>query len=110
MFLFTVANQFLGDIAALRLYPPVPNNAKMAIKDTILPRGGGSNGDAPILIKKGDWVIYTVYAMHRRKDLFGEDADEFRPERWVKNDLTWVCFIPFILLIFRHNTYDAPLS
>ncbi|KAJ5504969.1 cytochrome P450 [Penicillium fimorum] len=78
----------------LRLFPPVPNNAKMAIKDTILPRGGGPDGDAPILIKKGDWVIYTVYAMHRRKDLFGEDADEFRPERWLKNDFTWE-YLPF---------------
>ncbi|KAJ5324527.1 cytochrome P450 [Penicillium atrosanguineum] len=78
----------------LRLYPPVPNNAKMAIRDTVLPRGGGPDGDAPILIEKGNWIIYTVYAMHRRKDLFGEDADEFRPERWVKNEFTWQ-YLPF---------------
>lgn len=27
-------------------------------------------------------VQYSVYAMHRRKDIYGEDALEFRPERW----------------------------
>ncbi|KAJ5085589.1 hypothetical protein N7532_010360 [Penicillium argentinense] len=78
----------------LRLYPSVPNNAKMATKDTILPVGGGPDGNAPILIEKGTMVIYTVYVMHHRKDLFGEDAEEFRPERWVKNDFIWQ-YLPF---------------
>ncbi|PLN79466.1 cytochrome P450 [Aspergillus taichungensis] len=78
----------------LRLYPPVPNNAKMAARDTVLPRGGGPSGDAPILIEQGTWVIYTVYAMHRRKDLFGDDAEQFRPERWQERDFTWE-YLPF---------------
>lgn len=24
--------------------------------------------------------------MHRRKDIFGDDAMSFRPERWIEND------------------------
>jgi len=67
---------------ALRLYPVVPGNARFANKDTTLPRGGGPDGQSPIFIAKGSICAYSVYAMHRRKDIYGPDAEEFRPERW----------------------------
>lgn len=60
----------------------MPTNGRMAIKDTTLPVGGGPDGKSPIFIKKGQIVMYHVYVMHRRKDLYGEDAEEFKPERW----------------------------
>jgi hypothetical protein len=60
----------------------VPQNARMAINDTVLPLGGGPDGKSPIFIKAGTQVNYHVYAMHRREDLYGKDADEFKPERW----------------------------
>lgn len=66
----------------LRLYPSVPVNARSAAKTTSLPFGGGADGQHPVLIRKGDSVGYCIYAMHRRKDLYGPDADEFRPMRW----------------------------
>ena len=66
----------------LRLYPSVPINMRQALKDTVLPRGGGAGGKAPIFVRKGEAVSYCVYAMQRRKDLYGEDADDFRPDRW----------------------------
>ena len=34
------------------------------------------------MIRKGEAVGYSVYVMHRMKKLYGEDADDFRPERW----------------------------
>ncbi|KAF5018566.1 hypothetical protein F66182_9440 [Fusarium sp. NRRL 66182] len=80
---------------ALRLFPPVPNNAKMASEDTILPCGGGADGKAPVLVPKGCMVIYTVFALHRRKDLWGDDADEFRPERWEMGRRFAWDFLPF---------------
>ncbi|KAH7357887.1 cytochrome P450 [Plectosphaerella cucumerina] len=49
---------------------------------TTLPTGGGPDGKAPVLVRPGAPVGYCVYVMHRRKDLYGEDAGEFRPERW----------------------------
>jgi cytochrome P450 len=64
----------------------VPANTRFANKDTALPRGGGQFGDAPVFVPKGTIVMYSVYAMHRRKDIFGPDADEFRPERWEHNN------------------------
>ena len=54
---------------------------RQATKTTILPVGGGPDASSPILIRRGEAVSYSVYAMHRRKDLYGEDADHFRPDR-----------------------------
>jgi Cytochrome P450 len=66
-----------------RLYPIVPANGLIAREDTVLPLGGGEDEKSPILVKKGQFVLLPVYAIHRRKDLYGEDADTFRPERWL---------------------------
>ncbi|XP_048541786.1 cytochrome P450 704C1-like [Triticum urartu] len=61
----------------LRLYPGVPVDGKMADEDDVLP-----NGQRVI---KGDGMNYMIYAMGRMKYLWGEDAEEFRPERWLVN-------------------------
>lgn len=66
----------------LRLYPSAPVNERKANKTTFLPTGGGPYRTAPILIPKGATVAYSIYAMHRRPDLYGMDAELFRPERW----------------------------
>ena len=66
----------------LRLYPSAPVNERKANKTTFLPTGGGPYRTAPVLIPKGTTVAYSVYAMHRRPDLYGMDAELFRPERW----------------------------
>jgi cytochrome P450 len=78
----------------LRLYPPVPLNSRQATKETTLPRGGGVDGTAPVFVKKGQAVAYSTYVMHRRKDLWGEDADEFNPARWEGRKTGWE-FLPF---------------
>ena len=36
----------------LRLYPSVPYNVRLALKDTTLPHGGGPDGRQPVGIKK----------------------------------------------------------
>ncbi|KAK4446132.1 cytochrome P450 alkane hydroxylase, partial [Podospora aff. communis PSN243] len=66
----------------LRLYPSVPVNTRTAVKTTILPMGGGPDRKSPILIPAGTAVAFSIYAMHRRPDLYGLDAELFRPERW----------------------------
>ncbi|PLN77788.1 putative cytochrome P450 family protein [Aspergillus taichungensis] len=67
----------------LRLYPLVPNNRRTAVRDTTIPRGGGPDGSRPVYIRAGQQVLYSVFTMHRRVDLWGDDADVFRPERWL---------------------------
>lgn len=31
-------------------------------------------------------MAYSVYSMHRREDVYGADALEFRPERWAPEE------------------------
>lgn len=66
----------------LRLHPVVPTNVRYANKDTLLPRGGGPNEDKPVFVTKGTPISYEVYVMHRDKEIYGPDAEEFNPERW----------------------------
>lgn len=66
-----------------RMYPIVPSNSRQALHDTILPRGGGPDGQSSILVPKGAYVVYLTWAMHRRADVYGEDADLFDPTRWL---------------------------
>lgn len=56
--------------------------------------GGGPEGKDPVFVPKGDIVVYTPYAMHRRKDFYGEDADDFKPERWETLRPGWE-YLPF---------------
>jgi cytochrome P450 len=82
-------------LAALRLYPPVPLNARTAIKDTTIPVGGGPDGLSPVFVSKGQDVSYSVWAMHRREDLWGGDAAKFRPERWEGSKVRGWQYLPF---------------
>ncbi|TKA82593.1 hypothetical protein B0A55_01380 [Friedmanniomyces simplex] len=84
---------FLNEV--LRLHPTVPINGRTAIKDTTLPVGGGPDQKSPIAIRKGQAIGFSVYIMHRRKDLWGEDALEFKPERWEERIPAWQ-FLPFL--------------
>ncbi|KFY08386.1 hypothetical protein V492_06278 [Pseudogymnoascus sp. VKM F-4246] len=79
---------------SLRLYPSVPQNIRFANKDTTLPVGGGPDGKDPVFIHKNQIIAYNLYAMHRRKDIYGEDADEYRPERWETLRAGWG-YLPF---------------
>ncbi|KAL7619461.1 hypothetical protein AAE478_010000 [Parahypoxylon ruwenzoriense] len=71
----------------LRLHPPVPLISRTALRDTMLPTGGGPDMKSPIFIPKGTSVLYSAYCIQRRPDLYGMDAEVFRPERWDEEPL-----------------------
>ncbi|KAI1078872.1 cytochrome P450 [Whalleya microplaca] len=63
---------------ALRLYPPIPFEIKQCEKATTLPDG--------TYLPKKSIVFWCTWAMNRSKISWGEDADAFRPERWLTED------------------------
>ena len=78
----------------LRLWTVVPGNARRSNKPTVLPRGGGPDGLSPVYLQGSIDVNYSIHVMHRRKDLWGEDADEFKPERFEGRKPGWE-YLPF---------------
>ncbi|EHK18878.1 uncharacterized protein TRIVIDRAFT_210109 [Trichoderma virens Gv29-8] len=78
----------------LRLYSAVASNMRTAERDTVLPKGGGPDGQSPLFVPKGTDCRFTTHSLHRRKDYWGPDADEFRPERWETHRPGWE-YIPF---------------
>ncbi|KAH7078046.1 cytochrome P450 [Paraphoma chrysanthemicola] len=79
---------------SLRIHPVVPGNSRYAIRDTVLPLGGGSDGKHPLFVPKGTMVGYSPYTMHRRRDIYGPDAEEYKPERWESLRPGWE-YLPF---------------
>ncbi|KAJ7459777.1 cytochrome P450 [Mycena latifolia] len=70
---------------AMRLYPSVPFNVRESINATTWP--SPNPNEKPIYIPAGTQVPYSVLMMHRRKDLWGPDAEEFDPDRWLDERL-----------------------
>ncbi|KAK0200179.1 cytochrome P450 [Desarmillaria ectypa] len=82
----------------LRLYPSVPINGRVSNVATTLP----NKGRAPYYISKDTAVNYSVFLMHRRTDLWGPDALEFDPDRFLDSRLQkYLTPNPFIFVPFH---------
>ncbi|KAK4559931.1 hypothetical protein RGQ29_008930 [Quercus rubra] len=77
----------------LRLYPVVPVDGKVCFSDDTWPDG--------YCVRKGDAVAYHPYAMGRMKFLWGDDAEEFRPERWLDENCLFQQESPFKFTAFQ---------
>ncbi|KAI6003547.1 cytochrome P450 [Pisolithus orientalis] len=82
----------------LRLYAPVPFNVRTSIEAAVWP---GVNGGPPIYIPPKTRTPYSVFLMHRRKDLWGPDAEIFDPGRFLDDRLKYLTSNPFIFLPFN---------
>jgi cytochrome P450 monooxygenase len=65
-----------------RVTPQSTLISRQCLKDVVFPRGGGGDGTAPLFVEKGDIVEMNFRCTLRDRKFWGEDADEFRPERW----------------------------
>ncbi|KAI0791025.1 cytochrome P450 [Abortiporus biennis] len=74
----------------LRLHPPVTTVFRDTQKDTVLPvwkpfTGVDGQTVTEIPVPKGTPIIISMIGFNRNKAVWGEDADEWRPERWLKD-------------------------
>jgi cytochrome P450 len=77
----------------LRLFPSVPGNQKEAVKDDIWPDGTH--------IRKGDQISWQSYAQGRMTKIWGPDAKEFKPERWISPEGTLIRESPYKWSVFN---------
>lgn len=80
---------------SLRLFPTIGPVGRVALRDTILSTSGGRPDSSPILIRKGDNVRTSFYALCRRRNLFGENTEHFDPKQWTKLNPSHWSYLPF---------------
>jgi cytochrome P450 len=66
---------------ALRVFSPVPMGLSR-----VAPRGGLDVGGR--IIPAGTIVSINPWVIHHSKELWGKDADQFNPDRWLVSDPT----------------------
>ena len=70
----------------LRLWPPIPNGTfRELISDDYIE---GLN-NKKVFLKKGTYIQIPIWSRHHNKDLWGEDAMIFNPERDFEEDENW---------------------
>ncbi|KAH8832509.1 cytochrome P450 [Flagelloscypha sp. PMI_526] len=85
----------------LRLFPAVPFNFKESLKTQVLPNLSDPSAK-PWYIPANTRVGYSVIGLHRRTDLWGPDALEFDPDRFIDERLNkYLIPNPFIFLPFN---------
>lgn len=62
---------------SLRLYPPVPIEIKECTASSTFPDG--------TCLPKGALVMWIPWAMGRSRQIWGNDVDDFRPDRWISS-------------------------
>ncbi|KAH7911458.1 cytochrome P450 [Hygrophoropsis aurantiaca] len=84
----------------LRLFPAVPFNVRESVNAATWP--STYPAEKPFYIPAKTSVSYSVFLMHRRKDLWGPDAEDFDPDRFLDERLhKYLTPKPFIFLPFN---------
>lgn len=73
----------------LRLYAPVSQLGRTTRKDVVMPlmwpiEGVDGSEIREIAVPNDTDVIISVFGANRDKRIWGPDADEWRPERWIE--------------------------
>lgn len=84
----------------LRLMPPVPVNIRQTVAAVLLPTK--DEHGRHYYVPPHTSVSYSAWFMHRRKDLWGPDAEEFDPDRFIDERVSkYLVSNPFIFLPFN---------
>ena len=78
-----------------RLQGPSGRVLRTALHNTILPKGGGHDGKSPITMEKDAVVALNLCGLHHDKDIWGDDVQDFKPQRWIGKRRMWE-FVPFL--------------
>ncbi|EIM89578.1 cytochrome P450 [Stereum hirsutum FP-91666 SS1] len=76
----------------MRLHAPVAQSERIAVRDCVVPLGGSGSRDKNgvvmdhLRLREGDIVKLPIRAINRSKEIWGEDAEEFKPERWLNDN------------------------
>ncbi|PWN33640.1 cytochrome P450 [Meira miltonrushii] len=72
---------------AARLHPSVPKNGKEILRDdVIVPQGPNPHNLPPIKVYAKERVGWSDWVMNRLPEVWGEDADQFNPKRFLEKD------------------------
>ncbi|KIM86354.1 hypothetical protein PILCRDRAFT_816295 [Piloderma croceum F 1598] len=84
----------------LRLYPAVPFDVRQSVNEAVWP--SQNSATKPIYIPANTSIVYSVFLIQRRTDLWGPDALEFDPDRFL-DDRTkkYLTHNPFIFVPFN---------
>uniref|UniRef100_W8BQS0 Putative cytochrome P450 313a4 n=1 Tax=Ceratitis capitata TaxID=7213 RepID=W8BQS0_CERCA len=74
---FSFLDRFIAE--ALRLAPPIPYIGRQTVKETELLPG--------LTLPKNMQIIIPIYELHRRKELWGPDADRFNPDNFLPENV-----------------------
>ncbi|KAJ3786493.1 cytochrome P450 [Lentinula aff. detonsa] len=75
---------------SLRLYPPAPSALRYSLQDAVVPLSKpiiGNDGTQirEIAVPRGTTIFISMYNANRNEDLWGPDANEWKPERWLSS-------------------------
>ncbi|KAJ7931328.1 cytochrome P450 [Mycena leptocephala] len=77
---------------SLRLHAPVGFTERIATKTDYIPLHTpyvdvNNTNKNSVRVDKGDKIYILIRAVNRSKNLWGADAEEFKPERWLENSI-----------------------
>ncbi|KAM4065571.1 cytochrome p450 [Hirsutella rhossiliensis] len=79
-----------------RLHPPISTTARRVTRPIIVE----TRDNDTVVLPRGTQLFSSVHLLHRDKQIWGETADDFRPERWLgvnTNSVQNRCeYLPFL--------------